>query len=466
VLPTGALLADLVTWRSLVDTSDMLDAVIVGGGLAGLSAAWDLRDRDVMVLEAADRVGGRLRSERRGDNWLNWGGHVFSGAGSVTDRFLRESGTAAQQVTGRLASVSLNGKLITSGGVETFPFRLPMSLGARANLVKVGLKLRYAVRQYGKVARPIPGEDPAVRQTRIMGFMDDRSFIDWAGPMPEDVDLLFRATTTRSSGEPEEMAAGYGIGYFHQVWNRSEGLSRNILGGSATFTNNLAAGLGDRVHLNAPVSLVAQDNDGVTVRWTENGTEHEVRARHAIVATQAHVTRKIVAGLPDDMTAAMDFIRYGPYIVGAFETSETGPMPWDPLYALATPKKIFSMMFNIANVRRGGETSRAPGGSLMAYTAADSARALADVPDAEVAARYREDLASIYPASRDVVKDVVIHRWSHGTCYPRVGRSRIQPALVQPLGRIHLAGDYLGTWYTETATSTGAAAAKRVRERL
>jgi hypothetical protein len=35
---------------------------------------------------------------------------------------------------------------------------------------------------------------------------------------------------------------------------------------------------------------------------------------------------------------------------------------------------------------------------------------------------------------------------------------------VQPLGRVHLAGDYLGTWYTETAAATGAAAAKAVRE--
>jgi protoporphyrinogen oxidase len=57
----------------------MLDAVIVGGGIAGLASAWDLRNRDILVLEASDRLGGRIRSEARGRYWLNLGAHVFSG---------------------------------------------------------------------------------------------------------------------------------------------------------------------------------------------------------------------------------------------------------------------------------------------------------------------------------------------------------------------------------------------------
>ena len=44
----------------------MRDAIVIGGGIAGMSAAWRLRHSDVLVLEGSNRIGGRLRSERRG----------------------------------------------------------------------------------------------------------------------------------------------------------------------------------------------------------------------------------------------------------------------------------------------------------------------------------------------------------------------------------------------------------------
>ena len=47
----------------------MKDVVVVGAGIAGLTAAWQLRDLDTLVLEADDRVGGRIKSFDRGAHW-------------------------------------------------------------------------------------------------------------------------------------------------------------------------------------------------------------------------------------------------------------------------------------------------------------------------------------------------------------------------------------------------------------
>ena len=66
-------------WRIMLRMTR--DVVIVGGGIAGLSAAWRLRHRDVLLLEAGDRLGGRMRSDPCGDYWLNYGAHLFPAPG-------------------------------------------------------------------------------------------------------------------------------------------------------------------------------------------------------------------------------------------------------------------------------------------------------------------------------------------------------------------------------------------------
>jgi rhodanese-related sulfurtransferase len=102
----------------------------------------------------------------------------------------------------------------------------------------------------------------------------------------------------------------------------------------------------------------------------------------------------------------------------------------------------------------------------MVYAAADAARALADLDDDAVRARFLADLGSIYPDAAAAVTEIAIQRWDQGLPYAAVGRARLQRALTRPLGPIHLAGDYLGTWYTETACQTAEAAAGAVRAQL
>jgi oxygen-dependent protoporphyrinogen oxidase len=432
----------------------MRDVVVVGGGIAGLAAAWALRDLDVVVLEAGDRAGGRIRSDRRGDYWLNFGAHVFAGPGSATDRLLRETGVQAADVPGVLTAVELNGKVVAGRRVETYPFRLPLSASDRLALVRTGLRLRLEVARYDRVVRRA---SPAA----VLAHDGDRSFTDWLGRVPPTVDAMLRATLRRSSGEPEDLAAGYGIGYFHLVWDRSGGLARNLLGGSAALPEAIAAELGDRIRLQTRVEEVAPVNGGVQV--THEGGEE--RARFAVLATPAYVTRAILGAAPDETLAALGEIAYGSYVLAAFSTNETGPAAWDDVYAVATPQRAFNMLFNTANVLRRS-ASRRPGGTLMVYSGGSLARRLWEEDDARIADTYVADLDGVFPGAAQLVEETVVHRWERGLPYVRPGRHRLQQALERPLDPIFLAGDYLGSRYTETAISTGAVAAAAIRGRL
>jgi monoamine oxidase len=102
----------------------------------------------------------------------------------------------------------------------------------------------------------------------------------------------------------------------------------------------------------------------------------------------------------------------------------------------------------------------------MVYSAATLARDLAGLSDDDVERRYLDDIYGLFPALRGCVREVVVRRWELGLPHPRPGRHLLQPALEQPLGAVHLAGDYLGTTYIETAIETGATAAHRIRGTL
>jgi oxygen-dependent protoporphyrinogen oxidase len=442
------------------------EVVILGAGIAGLSAAWDLRELDFVVLEAEDRTGGRIKSEPRGEYWLNFGAHVFAGPGSTTDRLLLETGVAAVEVPGVLAALAMNGRVLTSGPVESYPFRLPLHWRDRLALIRAGIRLRFAVAEYGRMSRVRPGESAAERRARILAFRGDTTFAQFLGPVPPDVDAIFRPTITRSSGEPEEVTAGYGIGYFQLVWDRESGLSRNILGGASQLPNAIARTLGDRVWTRSVVKEAWTEGGKVRVRYERDGVGHELVADYAVAAMPAYATRRAVRGLPEETYRALEAISYGPYVVGSFLTKESSPMPWDNLYAVGTAKKSFNMIFNFANILRATNRERKPGGSLMVYAGANLARRVAEFDDDRIAEIFTNDLISIYPEARGIIEEIVIQRWENGLPHPRPGRHLVQPALERPLGRIFLAGDYLGTSYTETAMETGTAAAAAIRESL
>jgi protoporphyrinogen/coproporphyrinogen III oxidase len=445
----------------------MKDVVIVGGGLAGLSAAWRLRHTDAVLLESGDRVGGRVRSERRGVHWLNWGGHMYAGGESATSWLLDDTGVDSAEVPGSLAGLSMNGKLLNRGRVETYPFRIPMSWGDRAQMLRVGVKVRLAVARYARILARRSGEGEARREQRVYEFMNDRSFADFIGELPPDAEALFAPTVSRSGANLDEIAAGAGVGYFSLVWNIGGGLSRNILGGPSTLTDTIATALAEKVQLGAVVHEVVQKNDSVVVRYRRDDLDREVEARTVVLATPAHVSHRVAVDLDRDLLEALSKIVYGPFVSAAFLTDETRPRVWDRSYAIATPKRSFSVVLNMSNVVHGYATDRLPGSSLMTFSPAALARSLMDLDDAEILRRYQDDLADVLPGFEGTVVEAEVRRWPTGSPFSFPGRAKLQPALTRRReGRVFLAGDYLGTHYTETAIRTGLTAAQEVRSVL
>ncbi len=156
---------------------------------------------------------------------------------------------------------------------------------------------------------------------------------------------------------------------------------------------------------------------------------------------------------------------YGVFLNVAVATRERAAMPWDRIYAMATPGRVFDMFTNQAHaLRTPGE--RGPGGSLMLFAGGRHAAALAAEPDDVIVQRFVDDLVALFPDSRGLVDEARVHRWPLGNVFARPGRSALQASVEGPLGpagNLHLAGDYFAELGNlEAAARTGAAAADRV----
>ncbi len=450
-------------------TGENHEVVIVGGGIAGLAAAWALRDRDVVLLEADERVGGRIFTQWREPNWLVTGAHFVGDPTSPLGGLAVELGCELLPAKGDMAAVWMNGRLLRGGRSETFPFRLPMSLGGRLSLIRTGLRLR---RVNARATRGL--EDPIHSGYGFDGDevvvkgdagLDAIPFSDALGPMHPEVASIFRTVTNRITGEPHEVSAHYGAALAANLWSAS--MPRNtIRGGLGVLVEGLATRLDNRVVAGARVEAVTQDNDGVEVRAERGGEKIAIRAQRAIIATPAPITRRIVADLPADKAAALDAVRYGPHLVMAALTSETEPMPYDDIYMVGVVGRSLQMIYNTMNPARGPNGPRAPGGALTMLAGSGQAAALMKRTDDEIRDLFLADLQEIFPETRGIIAETWVQRWERGYPYWPPGRLGNQGALARPHGRVHFAGDYLAYGSTGPAARSAKMAARVVREKL
>jgi protoporphyrinogen/coproporphyrinogen III oxidase len=255
------------------------DVVIIGGGIAGLAAAWRLRHRDVLLLEAGDRLGGRMRSDARGEYWLNYGAHLFPAPGSLVDDMARECGLDTVPVTGSMMGLAVGSRLLNHGRVESYPFLLPLSVRDRITFARAGVKIRRAVARYHRLEQRYD-------------FEADRTFGEFLGPLPPAVRDIFSCAAHRATAELEELSAGCGIGLFALVWGGKGSLiARNLLGGSGNLPAALGRELGERARTGCRARAIRADGADLVVHH-DGG---EICARQVIVAAQAPHAAPLVA---------------------------------------------------------------------------------------------------------------------------------------------------------------------------
>ncbi len=445
-----------------------VDVVVIGAGLAGLTAATDLAHagHSVALLEARDRVGGRT---------LNHG----VGRGEVVEVGGEWVGPGQDRIIARAKSV----------GVKTFK-----------TYTKGEMVLQFAGNQsrFTGLIPPLPEPDAGDFGALLGKLTTLASTVPldrpWTAPNAAELDsqtletfklantstpgarfLLDLATRAVFVAEPRDLSLLHALFYMNSgrgiinLTSTAGGAQDSrFVGGSQLVSLRMAARLGSRVVLNAPVRRISQTNSGVLVGG-DRGTWH---ARRVIVALAPTLAGRIyyepaLPALRDQLTQRVpqgSVIKYEAVYDKPFWRSQglNGQS-----YSDQQP-----VQFTFDNSPPSGRP-----GVLLGFVAGSAARRLGT---RNARARRQAVLGSfelLFGKAAGRPRSLIEHNWSEEVwtrgCYvgymPPGVWSDFGSALRQPVGRIHWAGTETSevfSGYMDGAVRSGERAASEARRRL
>ncbi len=432
------------------------DVAIVGAGLAGLTAARELiaAGRSVVVLEARDRVGGRI-----------WNHDLGHGHGHVSERGAAFIGPTQGHVR----------KLARELQVDTFPVydtgddvyladgeRLTYSdrgpFGTAPPDPATATELASIVLTIDKLSTTVPVNAPwkadgalGLDGQTLQSFFDQQSTTTRLqelaaaalravfGAEARELSLLFTLFYIAASGDPTHP------GTFQRNFNTRGGAQADrLVGGSQLLAIKLARQLGDRVVLSSPVRRIIQGPAGASV----------VSDRLTIAA------RRVIVAIPPTLAGRIDYEpilpferdqltqRYGQGTLTKVAAVYDRPFWRDKGLTGSALATGFPISFTVDDSPPGGRP-----GVVFGFVGGDNARRYATLSAADRRQAVLAQLTAFFGSEARHPRSFFETSWSDQQwtrgCpvgIPAVGSFvSYGPRLREPVSRIHWAG-------TETAT--------------